>query len=129
MTDKEGVSYAGAVWAFMRGGACSTALLRALNEAFGQPSEKEELAAVPFAGGMMQHGYQCGMIWGAVLAAGGQAYRLYGPGAQAETRAIHAAQKLVAAFRVRNHHINCFEITELDQSSTTGQMVMFFLAR
>jgi hypothetical protein len=39
----------------------------------------------------MQHGYQCGMIWGATLAAGAQAYRLLGPGPQAETAAIIAA--------------------------------------
>jgi len=25
---------------------------------------------MPLAGGIMQHGYQCGMIWGATLGAG-----------------------------------------------------------
>jgi hypothetical protein len=113
----------------MRGGACSTALLHTLNEAFEHPSGKDEQASVPFAGGMMQHGYQCGMIWGAALAAGAEAYRRYGAGPEAETRAILAAQRLVAVFRTRNKHINCFELTELDQTSTTGQMIMFFLAK
>ena len=54
---------------------------------------------MPFAGGIMQHGYQCGMIWGAALAAGAQAYRLFGPGPQAEAMAVIAAQWLVESFR------------------------------
>ena len=74
---------------------------------------------MPLAGGIMQHGYQCGMIWGATLAAGAQAYRLFGPGPQAETAAIIAAQRLVESFRTRNKHINCLEITEIDKSSST----------
>ena len=84
---------------------------------------------MPFAGGIMQHGYQCGMIWGATLAAGAQAYRLHGTGPQAETKAIIAAQKLVKSFRDRNNHINCHEITDLDKSSSTMQMIMYFLIK
>ena len=33
---------------------------------------------MPLAGGFMGYGYQCGMLWGAVLAAGAQAYRIFG---------------------------------------------------
>jgi hypothetical protein len=61
--------------------------------------EIEERAAFPVAGGIMQYGYQCGMIWGAALAAGAQAYQLFGPGSQAEARAMMAAQTLVESFR------------------------------
>jgi hypothetical protein len=77
----------------------------------------------------MQHGYQCGMIWGATLAAGAQAYRLLGPGPQAETKAIIAAQRLVESFRARNNNINCLEITNIDKSSSTMQMIMYFLIK
>ncbi len=35
---------------------------------------------MPLAGGIVGNGYQCGMIWGAALAAGAQAYRLLGTG-------------------------------------------------
>jgi hypothetical protein len=84
---------------------------------------------MPLAGGIMQHGYQCGMIWGATLAAGAQAYRLLGPGPQAEARAIIAAQRLVKSFRALNNHINCLEITEIDKSSSTMQMIMYFLIK
>jgi hypothetical protein len=89
----------------------------------------EERAAMTFAGGIMQHGYQCGMIWGAALAAGAQAYRLLGPGPQAETKAIFAAQRLVASFRALNNNINCLEITDIDKSSSTMQMIIYFLIK
>ncbi|MGD2049992.1 MAG: C-GCAxxG-C-C family (seleno)protein [Chloroflexota bacterium] len=36
---------------------------------FGHPMRLEEEASAPLAGGMMNHGFQCGMIWGASLAA------------------------------------------------------------
>ena len=84
---------------------------------------------MPLAGGIMQHGYQCGMIWGAALAAGAQAYRLLGPGPQAETKAIIAAQRLVESFRARNNSINCLEITNIDKSSSTMQMITYFLIK
>jgi len=89
----------------------------------------EEYATMPLAGGIMQHGYQCGMIWGATLAAGAQAYRLLGPGPQAETGAVMAAQRLVEAFRAQNNHIDCLEITDIDKSSSTMQMIMYFLIK
>jgi len=77
----------------------------------------------------MQHGYQCGMIWGATLASGAQAYRLLGPGPQAETKAIITAQRLVESFRAQNNNINCLEITNIDKSSSTMQMIMCFLIK
>jgi hypothetical protein len=103
--------------------------LRVLDNAFDHPLKSEERASVPFAGGIKQHGYQCGMIWGAALAAGAQAYRLHGPGPQAETRAVIAAQRIVESFRTQNKFINCLEITEIDKSSSTMQMIMFFLIK
>lgn len=98
-------------------------LLRVLNQAFDHPMEFEEHAANPLAGGMMQRGYQCGMIWGATLAAGAQAYRLFGTGPQVQAKAIAAAQRIVESFRAQNNHINCRELTEIDLSSPTRQMV------
>ena len=96
---------------------------------FDHPLKLEERAALPFAGGIMQHGYQCGMIWGATLAAGAQAYRLHGTGPQAETAAILAAQRLVESFRTLSNHINCLEITDIDKSSSTMQMITYFLIK
>jgi len=103
--------------------------LRVLNKAFDHPLKSEEKASMPFAGGIMQHGYQCGMIWGAVLAAGAQAYRLNGSGAQGEMAAVRAAKRLVESFQSLNDNINCLEITEIDKSSTNMDMIMYFLIK
>jgi hypothetical protein len=89
----------------------------------------EESATMPLAGGIMQHGYQCGMIWGAALAAGAQAYRLYGPGPKAECKAIHAARRLVESFHAQNKNINCMEITDIDKSSTGMELIIYFLVK
>jgi hypothetical protein len=66
------------------------------------------------AGGIMGQGYQCGQLWGAALAAGRQAYQLFGPGPQAETAAVIAAQRLVETFHKRYKEINCLELTGAD---------------
>ena len=126
---KSGITSIGTVGTFLNGRACSDTLMCVLDRAFDHPLKPEEIAAMPFAGGIMQHGYQCGMIWGATLAAGAQAYRLLGPGPQAETKAIIAAQRLVESFRARNNNINCLEITDLDKSSSTMQMIIYFLIK
>jgi hypothetical protein len=109
--------------------ACSGTLCNVINNAFGYPLNDEERASMPFAGGIMQHGYQCGMIWGAALAAGAQSYRLFGAGAQAEANSIIAAQKLVESFRDCSKHINCLDITDIDKSSSTMKMITYFLIK
>ena len=88
--------------------------MRVLNSAFDHPLETEENAAMPLAGGIMNYGYQCGMVWGAALAGGAQAYRLYGPGPQAETEAIAAAQGIVESFRARYNSVDCLEIADMN---------------
>jgi len=108
---------------FLNGRACSDTLFHVLNRAFDQPLNPEERAVTPFAGGIKQHGYQCGMIWGATLAAGVQPFQLFGPGPQAEAKAIIAAQRLVESFRAGNNYINCYDITETGRPSTQGSMI------
>lgn len=103
-----------------------------VDSSFGYPLKLEEGAVTPLAGGLMQYGYQCGMLWGAALAAGAQAYRLFGTGAQAETQAVITAQSLVEAFSARNKYINCSEITEMNwrqssNGSLAAQVLKFFL--
>ena len=85
-----------------------------VDRSFDHPLKLEEEASIPLAGGIVNQGYQCGMIWGATLAAGAQVYQILGSGPQAETEAIIASQRLVESFRARNKHINCFEISGLN---------------
>ena len=103
-----------------------------VDDSFGHPLKSEEHAVSPLAGGLVGNGYQCGMLWGATLAAGAQAYRLYGAGPQAEARAVMAAQRLVEAFRQRNRHIDCSELTEMNWNEAAKrqgakQVLKFFL--
>jgi hypothetical protein len=90
---------------------------------------EEERAAMPLAGGIMQRGYQCGMIWGATLAAGAEAHRRLGEGPRAEALTVAAAARLVEAFRTQNGATDCFDITEIDDSSTKLEMMTYFLLK
>lgn len=123
------VSSVRTIGAFLNGRACSDTALYILDRAFGEPMPVEERAIMPMAGGIMQHGYQCGLVWGATLAAGAHAFRTFGPGAHAEARAIGAATRLVSAFRRRNDALDCYDITHLDKSSSKLQMVSYFVVR
>ena len=102
-----------------------------VDSSFDHPLKLEEKATLPLAGGILQTGYQCGMLWGAALAAGAQAYRLHGPGSQAETEAIIATQRVVESFRARtNNEINCLEITDMNwQGKSQGKQILKFFLR
>ena len=102
-----------------------------VDSSFDHPLKLEEKATMPLAGGIMQYGYQCGMLWGAALAAGAQAYRLFGPGPQAETEAIIAAQRIVESFRARTkNEINCLEITDINfQGNNQIQQILKFVVK
>lgn len=62
-------------WVFIKQGTCSRTFFYILNREFGHPREAEERAIDPLAGGIMQNGYQCGQLWGAVMALGAEALR------------------------------------------------------
>jgi hypothetical protein len=93
---------------------------------FDHPLKLEEKASAPLAGGIMQHGFHCGMLWGAALAAGAEAHRRFGPGPQAETAAIMAAQKIVESFHARTNAINCMDVIDVDWQDNSG-ILKFFL--
>ena len=98
-----------------------------VDRSFDQPLNIEERAVMQLAGGIMGSGYQCGMLWGGALAAGAQAYRLYGAGARAEVEALLASQKIVESFQARAKEINCSDITEIEwKKPSKGQIVKFF---
>jgi hypothetical protein len=129
MTPSHKLSSLGTIRTFMKEGSCSGALCTVLNRAFEKALPDEEFATMLFAGGIMQHGYQCGLLWGSALAAGAEAHRRFGPGPKAEAMAILAAQRLVTSFRTHHKYIDCADITGLDDSSSTLQMVTTFLLK
>jgi hypothetical protein len=75
-------------------GACSRTFFYLLNREFGFPNEDMERASGPLAGGIMQQGYQCGMLWGCSLAAGAESYRRYND----RDKAVAAAAKTLKTF-------------------------------
>jgi hypothetical protein len=99
-----------------------------VDDSFNHPLALEEHATMPLAGGIEQMGFQCGQLWGAALAAGAEAYRLFGPGPRAEAAAITAAQRLVDSFQTSYKSTNCFEVIDLDWKNAQGKQVLkFFL--
>jgi len=86
-----------------------------VDASFNHPLNLEEQATAPLAGGILGYGYQCGMLWGAALAAGAHTYHLLGAGSQAECMAIIATQRSVKSFHTHaKNEINCLEITHLN---------------
>ena len=90
--------------------------------------ELEQRAADPLAGGLMR-GYQCGQVWGAALAAGAQAYQIFGKGPQAEAAAMIASQQIVESFRTQNKSIDCRAITGIDLSAPKPWIIIRFLLK
>lgn len=98
----------------MKVGTCSESVMKVLNQAFDNPLPAEEGAAIPLAGGIAQQGYQCGMLWGATMAAGAEAHRRFGDSSEAKHRAIHASAQLVSTFKNRFHSIDCIDVSGTD---------------
>jgi hypothetical protein len=111
---------------FLLKGTCSNVLCFMLNREFGYPKETEGRASDLLAGGIMQKGQQCGMLWGSTLAAGAESSRMYSDRNQAIAKAITAAQHLVKSFSKRAKCVNCRDITKSDWTSVFG-VVKYFL--
>ncbi|MFC2068295.1 hypothetical protein ACFLTP_04745 [Chloroflexota bacterium] len=103
-----------------------------VDRSFDHSLKLEEKASNPLAGGITNQGYQCGMLWGAALAAGAQAYQLLGPSPQAETAAIIATQRIMESFCIRTkNEINCLEITEINLQGKNNilPIIKFFIRK
>lgn len=99
---------------FYNQGTCSRTLFYILNREFDHPMEAEEAASDVLAGGIALHGDQCGMLWGAALAAGAEAYRRAASPEEAVPVAILTTRALLDSFVQRAHTPNCRELTGAD---------------
>jgi DNA-directed RNA polymerase subunit RPC12/RpoP len=102
---------------FIKKGTCSRTFFYILDREFGYPRDEEEKAIDPMAGGILQQGYQCGMLWGASMAVGAEAYRRNGDPDRATAIAIIATQQIMDSFVNRTSSIECEEITQCDFSN------------
>lgn len=105
---------------FRQCGACSHTFAHILNREFEHPDEVAELALNPLAGGIMNQGHQCGMIWGAALGVGTEAYSRYEDKDLALATAVTATQHIVDSFEQRSHTIDCKEILGYRLSNVFG---------
>lgn len=101
-------------------GTCSRTFFHILNREFDHTKDTEERAADPLAGGIMQKGHQCGMLWGATLAVGTESYRRCNDRDQAIGLAIKGSQKLIESFSKRTETVNCRDITHCKMDSFIG---------
>jgi len=99
---------------FIKKGTCSRTFFYILDREFGHPQEEEEKAIDPLAGGILQQGYQCGMLWGASMAAGAEAFRRNEDPDRATGIAILATKHIMESFVKRTSSIECEEITQCD---------------
>ncbi len=114
---------------FRKLGTCSRTFFHILNREFGHPKELEERAADVLAGGIMQKGHQCGMLWGASLAVGAEAFQKCKNKNQAIDVAVKATQSIMESFSKREYTINCRDITRCDFSSKLSFAKYFFSGR
>ncbi len=105
---------------FKQCGSCSRTFAHILNREFGHIKEVEEAALNPLAGGIMNQGHQCGMLWGAALAIGAEAYRRYEDINVAMQTVVIATQNIISSFIKREGTTNCQEIIGFNLKSFWG---------
>ena len=99
---------------FLKKGTCSRTFFCLLDREFGHPLEEEEKSIDPMAGGILQQGYQCGMLWGASMAVGAEALRQNENLDRATGITILATQHLMESFINRTRSIECEDVTNCD---------------
>lgn len=114
---------------FREKGTCSQTFFYLFDRQFDQLKATEERASDSLAGGILQRGYQCGMLWGSALAIGAEAYRRCDDLEMAMRVAIHATQQVMSSFAQRESTINCRDITRCDFSSKWSFAKYFFSGR
>ena len=113
---------------FLKKGTCSNTFFYILNREFNNPMDIEETAIDPLAGGIVNHGFQCGMLWGAAMALGAEAYKRCNSDInKAAGLTVLGTQSLLDSFVARTGTVNCSEITRLDFAGK-WQLVKYLLS-
>ncbi len=107
---------------FLKLGTCSRTFCYLLNSGFGCSSETGERAADPLAGGIMQRGHQCGMLWGSALAAGAESFRKHHDRDLAIAAAVTASRRLAESFSKTAGSVNCRDVSGYDLTNKLDMM-------
>jgi len=108
---------------------CTGALFHILNEEFGYHLTTEVNATMPLCGGIMQQGYQCGMIWGTALGIGAESYHSCKNIDKAICLAINTTSNLLELFLKTAKKINCRDITKCDWTKKSGWIKYFITGK
>ena len=111
---------------FLKQGTCSRTFFHIINRELGVSKPAEEAASDTLAGGIAQLGYQCGMIWGASLAAGTETFNKFKNTGKARALAIEATKAMNDSFISKARSIECNEITKVDFTKKWGLAKFFF---
>lgn len=111
---------------FKNCGTCSRTFAHILDREFGHIKEHEERALNPLAGGILNQGHQCGMIWGAALAVGAESFRKFKNRDQAIAVAVSTTQKILNSFINQSGAKNCKKIIGYDLTSILGMTKFMF---
>jgi len=99
---------------FFKLGSCSRTLAFILNREFDNNSEPHERALDPLAGGIIQNGYQCGMLWGASLALGIESKKRCDDQHQTVALTVKATRKIMDSLITRTQSPDCLDISDTD---------------
>jgi hypothetical protein len=86
----------------------------------------EERALNPLAGGILNQGYQCGMLWGASLAIGAESFRKHKDLDKATSVAVNATKNIISSFAKASEATDCKDIIGYNLTTILG-MTKFML--
>jgi hypothetical protein len=101
---------------FWKKGTCSQTFFYIINREFDNNDELQERASDPLVGGILQLGYQCGLLIGSTLAVGKESHRKFEETGKATALAILSSKKVLEAFQNNAGSVNCRDITDTDFS-------------
>lgn len=101
---------------FLKKGTCSQTFFFIINREFDNNNELQEKASDPLVGGILQLGYQCGLLIGSTLAVGRESHRRINDRGKATALAILTSKSVNDAFSRKAGSPNCRDITETDFS-------------
>lgn len=118
----EGISRETAKYWWLRCVACSEASMTTQMRGFGINEPAYEQAIHPFSGGFMHLGHACGLLTGAILAAGFVARSRFDDDGTRSGAALHAAIQLAKAHPELTGSVNCREITGVSLTKLSGRL-------
>jgi len=99
---------------------CSRTYCHLINEYFNHEYDAIEKACDPLAGGIMNQGHQCGMLWGASLALGKKVAEEYAYPDEAIPKVVYLTERILESFEETAGTPICRDIIDIDISKKSG---------